>query len=345
MPSVGRHAIAVALVGASSIFPRDATATERTSALSWVRLPGAEGCIGAPALAAAVEARLGRRVFVPPSDAEISVEGSIAYRADTKRATAKFRVADRSGAVLGARDLDEKVSSCSDLDERLAFVLSVLVDPEAALGPPAAPSTAPPPAEPPPPTPPIVEPAPIAPRPPPPPSEPWRWLIGADFGIGTGLVPDPGWVWSGGGIVTPPHWPGFRLQGSSFLPVTRRIGSAARAEVELLTGEVGVCPLAVRRRPFGVTACLSGLLGQLSAQGEGFPTSSSFRSTVGATAIDFVAELALSRMVHLTLTPKFVLPLTHARLTYVDDAGARRTIFESAPVGGSVALGVAIGSR
>jgi hypothetical protein len=129
------------------------------------------------------------------------------------------------------------------------------------------------------------------------------------------------------------------------LPVTRRIGSGARAEVELLTGELGVCPLGLRRRPFGVTACLSGLLGQLSAQGEGFPTSSSFRSIVGGTAIDLVAELAVTRMVHLTLTPKFVLPLTHARLTYLDDTGARRTIFDSAAVGGSVAFGVAIGSR
>ena len=56
--------------------PADAAGGEVTRAsLSWVRLPGAEGCIAAPALAEAVERRLGHPVFSPAPSATLSVEG------------------------------------------------------------------------------------------------------------------------------------------------------------------------------------------------------------------------------------------------------------------------------
>src|SRR5207244_12316805 len=96
------------------------TPAGRTSALSWVRQPGTEECMGAPALAAAVEVRLRRRVFVPPTDAEVSVEGTIALvKKGTYKAT--FRVADRQGKVLGTRDFEKNAPSCSALDDDLAF--------------------------------------------------------------------------------------------------------------------------------------------------------------------------------------------------------------------------------
>jgi hypothetical protein len=329
--------------------PSPGERTGRTSALSWVRLPGADGCIGAPALAASVEARLGRRVFVAPADAEISVEGTVAYRADTKRFKATFRVADRGGAVLGVRDVEESVSSCDKLDERFAFVLSVLIDPEAALGPaplpaptgdganvPARSEAAPPPAAKP-------EASPAAPSVAP--DEPWRWLAGADFGGAAGLVPDVGWVLSGSALLTPPHWPGLRAKGSSYLPTSQRIEGVARAEIGLVTGEIGICPLQIRRAPFGITVCLGGLLGELSARGTGFSDSRGYSTLLGGIVLDVVGELAVTRAVILTLSPAFVVPLSRARLAYDDAVGDRRTIFEVAPVGGSIALGIAVGSR
>lgn len=325
--------------------------TGRTSALSWVRLPGAEGCVGAPKLAAAVEARLGRRVFVPPADAEISVEGTVAYRADTKRFKATFRVADRAGSVLGVRDVEESVTSCDKLDERFAFVLSVLIDPDAALGappaageatplpPPEAAPVAPAPAA-------LAKPeTPAAPAPPLRPAEPWRWLAGVDFGGAAGIVPDVGWVFSGGAIVTPPGWPGLRAKGSSYLPTSRRVEGVARAEIGLVTGEVGICPLQLRRAPFGLTVCLDGMLGELSARGSGFPDSRGYGTLLGGIVLDVVAELAVTRAVVLTLSPALVVPLSRARLAYDDAAGDRHTLFEVAPVGGSIALGLAVGSR
>src|SRR5690348_567896 len=49
----------------------------RTSSLSWVRLPGAEGCVATQTLARAAEDRLGRSVFVSAAQADVSVEGRI----------------------------------------------------------------------------------------------------------------------------------------------------------------------------------------------------------------------------------------------------------------------------
>jgi hypothetical protein len=322
----------------------------RTSALSWVRLPGAEGCIGAPALASRVEARLGRRVFVPPADAEISIEGTVAYRADTKRFKAAFRVADRTGTLLGMREVEESVTSCDKLDERFAFVLSVLIDPDAALAPtpsmsaettaPSVAAVAPAPA-PEPAAEPALTPAPArAPRP-----APWRWLVGADFGAAAGVVPDVGFVLSGNALLTPPHWPSFHAKGSSYLPASRRIEGNASAEISVVTGELGICPLELRSPPFGIVVCLDGLLGQVSGRGNGFAESRLLTTLLGGIALQAIAELAVSRSLALTLSPSLVVPLTRARLAYDDAAGDRHTIFEVAPVGGSLALGIAVGSR
>jgi len=329
--------------------------TGRTSALSWVRLPGAEACIAAPALAAAVEARLGRRVFVPPSDAELSVEGTIAYRPEARKFHASFRVADRDGKVLGSRDVDESATSCDKLGDRLAFVLSVLIDPEAALAPAEPPTAA---ANDPPPEPaprasaervtPVQAggPPPAPPAPPrPTPSGTWRWMAAAEFGGSAGLVPDVGWVIAGSVLVTPPRWPGLRAKASSFLPSSRRIEGLALAEIGLVAGELAVCPLEARRAPFGITACLGAFVGQLSARGQGFPDSRGYSTTVGGGVLEAVAELAFTRWLSLTLSPALVVPLSRARLAYDDAASVRRTIFELSAVGGSVALGLAIGSR
>ncbi|MBS2013465.1 MAG: hypothetical protein JST00_11285 [Deltaproteobacteria bacterium] len=323
----------------------------RTSSLAWVRLPGAESCIAAPALAMAVEKKLGRRVFVPPSDAEITVEGTIEWRAEPKRARATFRVSDRAGKVLGSRSVDEPAASCEKLDDRLAFVVALLIDPEAAMGGDAEPAA-------PAPDPSLTTPLPPPPTPAPPPVDarvaalpseeappPWRWMLGAEFGGAAGLVPDVGWVVSGSLLVTPPRWPGIRAKGSSFLPTSRRVEGVALAEIGLVSGELGICPLEWRPAPFGITLCASGLLGQLDARGQGFPESRGYSTTLGGLAIDAVLELHFTKAVGLTLSPALVVPLSRARLAYEDSAGVRRTIFDMSAVGGSLAIGLSVGSR
>ena len=174
---------------------------------------------------------------------------------------------------------------------------------------------------------------------------PWRWLVGVDFGAASGVVPDVGFVLSANALLAPPHWPSFHAKGSSFLPTSRRIEGTARAEISLVTGELGICPLELRSPPFGVLVCLDGLLGQLSGRGDGFAESRIFTTLLGGIALEAITELAVTRSLALTLSPSLVVPLTRARLAYDDAAGDRRTIFEVGPVGGSLALGIGVGSR
>ena len=70
-----------------------------------------------------------------------------------------------------------------------------------------------------------------------------------------------------------------------------------------------------------------------------------YRSLLGGVVLDTVAELAVTHAVVLTLSPALVVPLSRMRLAYEDAADDRRTIFEPAPVGGAIALGIAVGAR
>ena len=113
-----------------------------TASLAWARAEGAEECIAAPTLAKEIEARLKREVFVSPATAEVTVEGSVAPLAAPQRGyRASFRVLDRTGAVLGSRQVETHEASCRTLDERAILIASILIDDaehvRAAEGPPA----------------------------------------------------------------------------------------------------------------------------------------------------------------------------------------------------------------
>ncbi len=116
----------------------------RTSSLSWVRLPGAEACIGSRALAAAVERRLQREVFVPPSRAAMAVEGRVERAPEGFRAV--ITVSNEAGVALGSREIHRASPICATMDDNLALVIAVMIDPEAALAPRVPASTVPRPA-------------------------------------------------------------------------------------------------------------------------------------------------------------------------------------------------------
>src|SRR5450432_558737 len=92
--------------------------SHRTSALSWVELPGAEGCGGAPAIAKAVEDRLGRHAIVSPAEADLSIEA----RADRSghpllwHAVVVLRRAD--GEILGIRELGARRTTAASFARR-----------------------------------------------------------------------------------------------------------------------------------------------------------------------------------------------------------------------------------
>jgi hypothetical protein len=106
------------------------------AALSWVRETGAEACISAPLLGARVE-RLVGPVLVPAPAASVSVEGVIVRRG--QRYAARIVVSEAGGRVLGERDVlgveaaAGEEPDCRKLDDQLAFVIAVAIDPNAAL--------------------------------------------------------------------------------------------------------------------------------------------------------------------------------------------------------------------
>jgi hypothetical protein len=122
---------AVAFLG----FCQSARAAERheSSSLSWLRAPGGEGCIGSLELARLVEARLGRAVFASPSHAVLAVEGRVNREdaPDGERYRATITVTRLDGSTVGTRELTTRGPSCRELDEGVAMIIALLIDPEA----------------------------------------------------------------------------------------------------------------------------------------------------------------------------------------------------------------------
>jgi hypothetical protein len=109
--------------------PVSAGDTVTRATLSWVRLPGAEACIAAPALAEAVEERLGHPVFSPASKATLSLEGWIEPAQRPLSWRAIVTVADASGKVLGSREILSAAASCEEIVAPLSLGIALMIDP------------------------------------------------------------------------------------------------------------------------------------------------------------------------------------------------------------------------
>lgn len=123
---------------------------EAEPGLNWVRLDGAQSCISASELAERVEARVGRVLFAPASDAGLSVDGRVApTRASDADLASGWHVvlelSARDGEVLGRRELRFEGGDCSVIDEAVMLVIAVTLYPNTGLlgsGIPLDPSTA-----------------------------------------------------------------------------------------------------------------------------------------------------------------------------------------------------------
>jgi hypothetical protein len=255
-------AVVASLVLASG---RDARASDgRTSSLSWLRMPGADSCIATQALARSVEDRLGRHVFVSASEADVSVEGRIERHAGSAPGWhSVITIRDGKGALLGTRELDRPDGSCAAMNEPLALVIAVMIDPDAALSPPAPPppAPAPPPTAPPPPVP-APPPAP-APPPPAPAKSPMRFQGDATATISSGLTPSlAAGATVAGALFLPNDIPlGFRAYGSLFVPTSaEQFGAKAHFDLFYVGG--AVCPT-LRRPAITAMVCIGGQLGVL----------------------------------------------------------------------------------
>ncbi len=260
--------VLVATVGGAGA----ARAQARTSSLSWVRLDGAEGCLAGPALARAVEARLGRAVFVPTSSAEVAVEGRAERVLDdaAPRWRAVLRMTDPAGEVVGERVLESRAAACDELGRVATIAIALMIDPVTAAPPEPLPAPVPVPAL-------VVAPAPVpaptpvvapSPRPAPTPSRPapraraWRVEVDASLVGGLGLVPGVGLGGLGALVVEPPGFVPLVVEGS-LVPFARAEAAGVRADFLRATGGVLLCPLALRGARLALRGCVGVDVGAL----------------------------------------------------------------------------------
>lgn len=314
----------------------------RTSTLAWVRLPGAEACIGPVELAAAVEARLGRVVFAPVSRADLAVEGRIEPTGLGFGAT--LVVSDRDGRRLGARELRSKERDCRAIDRALVLVTSLLIDPEAFRD--AAPPPDAAPEAPLHPTPPPVQSSTEAFGRPPPPVPPPRaalWgVLGLSGGLGFGPLPSPGL----GGALTLElgMQDGLRGQLSALLAhgVAETVAGTP-AGFTLAAGAAAACFAGQPRPSLSWAACMGVELGGLLASAAALSGEQDRTGLWGAVVLGLHADLVLHREWLLHGALQAGLPLRRDRFTYVDGAGAERVLFEPGPV--LVRLGLGLSFR
>jgi hypothetical protein len=244
----------------------DAPSSAKTASLSWLRGSGAEQCPTTQALAAAIEEKLGKAVFVPPANADLSVEGQV--QAKKKELVASIVIRDRKGDKIGVREFHSPDLSCSELGNVLPLAIALMIDPDAEERKPAEAKAAPTPE---PKAPPEPELATLAPLPKQPEMKPVATSTltaesNVSAAIAVGALPSPAFGLVVNGFLTPAGW-GVGLIGGvvGFLP--ERVQFDAARSMRLVTGWLygGVCPLGFLRKAFHLWGCIEGDLGILHA--------------------------------------------------------------------------------
>jgi hypothetical protein len=272
-------------------WPTAPTAAQSKSALSWVRTEGAEQCIGSVELGKRVERLVGPMLVAAP-EGQVSVEGRIAaVKAPGARGfVAEIVIADASGKILGTRQLKSEHDDCRAIDDKLAFVIAVAIDPNAALAElpgelsqeddPGATLLAELNAGAQPPAPSAVSSDAAAPKPAPAeparvqsardPGPPLQLRVALEPALGLGNLPGPA-AGAQLGIGVAFGEVALWLRGSAWLPQDE---AAARGDAYVQVGAFGlalaVCPLALRSGRWSGTLCAGAGLDRLMADPSGF---------------------------------------------------------------------------
>ena len=332
---------ALAVVGACSVVVGDARADEpsapakkRTSTLGWDRLPGADSCVATQPLARAVETRLGRKVFVSPAEADVSVEGRVVKKGTGFSATLVLR--DAEGKMLGTRSLEKPDPSCAALTEALVLVIAVMIDPDAALAPPPVASSAAPPPPPPPETRiekvyvPVPVPVPVPAKEKP--TRPALMIDGALSGrLAIGVVPDPGVGVSLVGVLVPRGFIGIMGRATFVLP---RSTPVLGAEVSFSHGTLasGLCPLAHTFGRVFLSACAEGEIGLLLARPSGLPRAVNEARITLAGGGSFGASLLVAGPLTVRLGASALLPFVRESFEATLADGTKTEVFRQLPV-------------
>lgn len=315
-----RLASIVALVTACTGLARADETRERSSSLSWVRLEGAEECIGGSELARAIEERLDRRIFVSAASADVLVEGRAERVASPPGFRAVVTITDREGASLGERVVDAEGPSCAPLGDLVTVAIALMIDPLVPAATPAEHTrviwrTKR-----------VVVPA---PRP--------RWHFETDGSLGVGLGVLPGVAAGGLGalLVQPPGFVPLVLEGALLL------GRSDRADLLEAVGGIAICPLARRSERLGFALCAGIDGGGLFASARGADVPDGDRLVAQARVSlrghwRVVGPLALRAGLH------GVVPFRHDDLAVTDDQGDRRVLYSPDVLAGILTIGVGL---
>jgi hypothetical protein len=313
----------------------------RPAALGWLRAPGAESCIGARALAEAVEARLGGAALAPASRAEVSIEGAVAPATGEPGWRVWITVADGAGKVVGTRELSHAGVDCRAIDEEVSLTIALLIDPDAVLSLAAPSSGAKAPAPPA-----AAAPAATAKREPasacvehpsPRVPAPWHAAFLAGPVVSFGALPAVGGGVQIRGLFTPPRFGSFQISGSVWAPATVSFG-AEGASFFMAHGTLSACPLADIALGFRYAACAGVEVGAIRARGFGFPLAGEQERLLAGGVLEGRVVRRLKGPFALSVGFGIVVPFVRNRFYYLDRAGAEREVFVSSPVVGHLDL-------
>jgi hypothetical protein len=263
---------------------------------------------------------------VSAARADVAVEGQI-ERGPAGEWRATIAVADEAGRVLGTRELRSEALSCRDLDEQLALVIAVMIDPDAAMHAPPSPFVAP--------MPPVV-PAPIPARIASPnfivaSPAPLRVGLHVGLALSLGLLPNVGAGVALRGRVAPAGWPALEL-GAAIWSANQAQSSATGATFKLVEGFAAACPRLTSVVGFQLDACLGVRAGVIQSGGFGFDLVEVHeRPTFGPTLEGRLRRVIVGPLV-VTIGPGLLAPIVRDRFFFTGPGGAKLEVFRMAPL-------------
>jgi hypothetical protein len=326
--------------------------------LSWTHGEGVTGCATLSEVAAAVEARLGHRVFASATDARRFIDARVESAPVGYRVVIDVYEAD--GEKSGERSISTADVRCRALDQPLSLMLALIIDPTVD----SAPSTSPVTASPKPvadSSPPIASPTQSVPAPPshaeptvaglqdqagsPAAALDATTSAGAASGavelkLGFGILPGaaPGVATS---LLIPAsrHWLA-RLGATVWAP--RRTSDdqgSLGAGLEMSQASLGLCRYSAGAR-LGVLACVGVEPGLLVAQSYGLPVNSS--GLRPALDLEFGARAGINLGAGLSVLAggDLLVPTVRTKFEARDAANRPLVIFQRSPIGGSASLGI-----
>jgi hypothetical protein len=273
-------------------------------------------------------------VFTGGGEADLYIEGRIDRTAEPPGWRAQIRTSDAAGGVLGERELVDAGADCRVVDDELALIVALIIDPDAVMV-----ARAPPPPEAPPAAPPSGVTAAVAPPTAEAPARagrPWRLAVAGSGIAALGLLPGAALGGRIGATVGPPwSWP-VELAAALFAD-----GDVARAaggsRFSLIQGSAGVCPSVL---PV-LTVCGGVALGRLHARGFGFDLNEERIELRVDAGVDARLVIPLGGRFHGFLGLGGWVALARPRFVYEQGAGGPRAeLYRPPPVAGALQLGI-----